>query len=395
MTDFSAAASTIGSLYQITYGLRLLLRDEESSLRLEGLDDLDLSHGAELSELVQLKSRADGTTLTNTDTDLWKTLRIWSTHVADGSVNQENVRFCLVTTALASSGSAPSLLRVDPKARDPKKAHQLLVEAAKNSKAQSDTLRKCFKAFLDLNTAHREQLVERIYVADESPDIDTARVEIAKELRHAVDAKNRPALVQMLEGWWFGRALQCLRGKSPSIEGLEVSSKVRFFADQFGPDALPIEFSKASPTDAEAGNLRSQQFVRQLEVLKIQTGRIENAIKDYYRAMAQRSKWVADDLLLSDELDDYDAALVDEWDRMRLAMADRVHVEDPEEQMVQLGRALLEWMEFNAQIPIRKKVTEPYVMRGSYHQLADHEPARVWWHPEFERKIAELLGVDP
>ncbi|MBF2063934.1 MAG: hypothetical protein IGS39_05830 [Calothrix sp. C42_A2020_038] len=42
-----------------------------------------------------------------------------------------------------------------------------------------------------------------------------------------------------------------------------------------------------------------------------------------------------------------------------------------------VGRKVFNWMEQEADIRIRSQVTEPYVMRGSYHMLADKKPPRV------------------
>ena len=39
------------------------------------------------------------------------------------------------------------------------------------------------------------------------------------------------------------------------------------------------------------------------------------------------------------------------------------------------------------------QVTEKYVMRGSYHILADQDPSRVWWHPKFIGRLETLLTV--
>ena len=48
-------------------------------------------------------------------------------------------------------------------------------------------------------------------------------------------------------------------------------------------------------------------------------------------------------------------------------------------------------MERIANFPIRKQVTEDYIVRGSYHILADQEPPKVWWHPKFVEELEKLL----
>jgi hypothetical protein len=119
---------------------------------------------------------------------------------------------------------------------------------------------------------------------------------------------------------------------------------------------------------------------------------VENAVLDYYRAFEQRSRWVREELLIDEELEGYERRLVDEWERIRLALQDEVDIPNlTEYELRHLGRKLLNWVEQVADIRIRKEVTVPYVMRGSYHILADGEPPQIWWHPQFLERLEGLL----
>lgn len=51
--------------------------------------------------------------------------------------------------------------------------------------------------------------------------------------------------------------------------------------------------------------------------------------------------------------------------------------DDNELDYKKFGRKVFNWMEQEADIRIRSQVTEPYVMRGSYHMLADQKLPRV------------------
>ena len=48
-------------------------------------------------------------------------------------------------------------------------------------------------------------------------------------------------------------------------------------------------------------------------------------------------------------------------------------------------------VERDAHVPIRERVMEPYVMRGSYHMLADRE--LLGWHPDFIMRLRVLLSA--
>jgi ABC-3C protein len=43
-------------------------------------------------------------------------------------------------------------------------------------------------------------------------------------------------------------------------------------------------------------------------------------------------------------------------------------------------------------ISIRPGVTEPFVVRGSFHMLADEASPRIGWHPDFHDRLTELLN---
>src|SRR5258706_14846099 len=111
MSDFSAAPSTLGILHQVRYALVVLLQHEDSEVRLEALDDIELSRPGTPSELLQLKHRAPDTKLTDSSKDLWKSLRIWSTLVKDQSVDLDHALLTLITTAIAPPNSAAEYLR--------------------------------------------------------------------------------------------------------------------------------------------------------------------------------------------------------------------------------------------------------------------------------------------
>jgi hypothetical protein len=65
---------------------------------------------------------------------------------------------------------------------------------------------------------------------------------------------------------------------------------------------------------------------------------------------------------------------------------------DPEEEQKRReGRSLFNWVDTQANIYIRRRCTEPYVMRGSYHILAND--LRVGWHVDFINRLQHLLSV--
>jgi hypothetical protein len=137
----------------------------------------------------------------------------------------------------------------------------------------------------------------------------------------------------------------------------------------------------------------SRLFVKQLLVLDINLDRVKRAILDYYRAFEQRSHWLTHDLLIDDEISRYERRLVDAWAGMRLMLEDDVLSRDAtERECIAMGKRLLGWMETEADIPIRPGDVDGFVMRGSYHMLANEERPRVHWHPKFIERLESIIS---
>lgn len=389
MGIFSAAEQAIGYLYQIRYALWLLLDGaEEQELVLEALDDIHLESQGTPLELLQTKHHSTKASLTDASPDLWKTIRVWSTHLLHRHIQIPPTTLSLVTTATAPPGSIASKLRPTDD-RDCEEALKKLNHIVKTSENKS--LKEAFDAFTGLSPEQQRELIEATYILDQSPMIDDTAGQIEDKIRAAVSREHRSALFERLEGWWFGKGVAQLReGSAQPIPGFEVYDKLRTIADQFRPDALPIDFLDAKPESVDpAGDDRL--FVQQLRIIDVSNRRIEKAILDYYRAFHQRSRWSREELLDGGEVEQYEDRLVDEWERFALSLTDEQQDNNaPETELKKVGRQIYKWMEQLADYRIRPNVSEPYVMRGSYHMLADKSLPRIWWHPKFLERLEQI-----
>lgn len=390
MTDFSAGPQAAGYFYQARHALLIVLSGpDDLELVVEGLDDIQTT-SAQRQTLSQLKHHIGRVAqLTDSSADLWKTLKVWSTYKADGRIVPQTA-LVLVTTSLAPPGSAASFLRPDPK-RDEKAALRLLRSAA--GKSKSKNLASAFSAFASLSGAQQEDLISIVQVIDASPNLTNIVAEIRKWVRNATHPDFVDAVLERLEGWWFAQVADQLTGaRHGPISGVEVRIRLNAIAEEYRADHLPIEFLTALPPSIDVGG-DSRQFVRQVREVTDHPIRIEKAIIDYYRAYEQRSRWLREDLLLQADLDDYESRLVDEWQRIRASLEDEGNPASADnDACVKFGRKMLKWVESEADVRIRDRVTEGYVMRGSYHLLADQPEPRVWWHPYFVRRLQELTA---
>ncbi|MGW4750254.1 hypothetical protein ACWEPR_36265 [Streptomyces sp. NPDC004290] len=86
---FEASAAALGYLYQLRMALLACVEQLQTGLdwtvAIEAGDDIESVSG-DSTEWWQLKHRAPGTRMTDASSDLWKTLRIWATAVANQQV---------------------------------------------------------------------------------------------------------------------------------------------------------------------------------------------------------------------------------------------------------------------------------------------------------------------
>ena len=142
----------------------------------------------------------------------------------------------------------------------------------------------------------------------------------------------------------------------------------------------------------------SRLFVVQLREIGVSSSRIRNAILDYYRVFEQRSSWARENLLVSGELEQYEDRLVDEWARYRDVVFEELEDSSADDVLLKAGRALYQWADLEsgnvASLRIRERVTEPYVVRGGFHILANFgPPPKVYWHPRFLERIEQVQGA--
>jgi len=395
-TDHSAGPQALGYLYQARHALHLLLRESrpEATVAIERLDDIEVGAGTKLT-LEQLKHHTTrAAVLTDTSADIWKTLRIWATQLDDGIWDPYETALHLVTTATAPEESAAWYLR-DGSDRNPEKAGTLLLSAAAKSKDQSKAMTQSFTAFRKLSDANRLLLLNAITILDQSPSISELSSRIRQQIRPAAppDPGKLDRAYNELEGWWFDLVVEHLAAASgTSVSQMSVYQKLWSITEEMKRDNLPISFAEAVPDYVVDPLTDDRIFVRQLRILNINTARIKQAILDYYRAFEQRSSWVSEQLIIDEDVGKYENRLIEEWSLLKEALSDELLTPAKlDAECVELGRRLLKWIETEANIPIRRDVVDKFVMRGSFHMLANEETPRVHWHPQFLDSLVEIF----
>jgi hypothetical protein len=397
---FSAGEQGLGYIYQARLALLHLLQlPENTAVCLEKDDDLDFVDSDGGKSLASLKHKAIGDRLTDLSTDFWKSVNIWLIRYKRDGRAASNLRFFLFTTGTVSPDSF--LARLLPEHSVAPDEVKTLAELANDAltKSTSKLIKPIAIEFNELNALEQQDFLERILILDGSPRIADIPTIIRDKHMRSIRREHREFVFQRLEGWWTDAVIKHLTGAMPDgVFGYEVSDKLSSFAEEYKADNLPITFRGKLPADEIDTDTDPRLFVAQLREIGISSNRIRSAILDYYRAFEQRSAWAREDLLVMGEVEEYEDRLTDEWSRYRDVAFEKLKNDSAEDALRDAGVSLYNWAEFETgkieSLRIRARVTEPFVLRGSLHILADSTPEpTVYWHPRFLDRLGTVLEV--
>lgn len=387
MTDkYSAAEPMLGYLYQCRYALLRSLEEARNSagisVSIERFDDVAFDRSGDPVDLIQTKHHGKPGSLSDSSVDVWKTLQIWMERVIDDPAGASDFRFVLLTTSTAATGSAVENLRADDE-RNESRASEQLVEVAQISTNQKTENSR--KQFLEMTSAQRELLISRVWVFDNAPNIVDVAEDLEELLRFAAPESKRRTLLAHLEGWWFSRTIAALcDSMQSSIPLSSIEDKVYEISNSLKMDGLPLDETidaMAPVTSLPSENL---VLVRQLNLVRVSEQTTKAALRDYFRAFAQRSRWARENLLLDREVERYDRGLVEDWELEFSALSEDVEGQGEEEKCMK-GRDLLRWANRVVR-PLRGR-DEMWLSRGSYQMLA--ETTSIGWHPDFRDRLAK------
>lgn len=388
LTTFSATDAALGYFFQVRIALLLALRrlstEQSFAVYIETIDDVVFEPDGQAPELLQVKhhQRKAGN-LTDASTDLWKTMRVWI-EGRSSAVIPSDAQLFLVTTADVGQGSIASKLQATD--RDETAAVARLLATASTSVSTENAL--AYSLFRALTAPEREALVSSVTILPRTPNIVDVDADLRKEVWSAARPEHRSAFLVRLEGWWYDRAVRHLRDdKVRPILSEELQSRIDELRSQFFEDALPVDDDIFSQ-EIDPSIYWDNAFVRQLELTGIGQKRIIRAVRDYYRAFEQRSRWVREELVHVGELGRYERRLREEWQSLFDRMEDDLGSDAAENARQKAAQQLYAWVE-DACFPIRPKVQERSLTQGSFHMLADD--MKVGWHPQFRERLKSLL----
>ena len=386
-TDFSATDAALGYLYQVRLALLLslqrLAKDEVFAAYIETLDDVVFENNGSAPELLQLKHRCErSANLTDASSDLWKSFRIWMEGRASGTIPPD-AKLYLITTSSVGLASAASYLMLEER----NETEALLRLRATASTSISETNKPAYSLFRALSSNEQEDLAKSVFILPRAPNIAGVGEALRKEARLVVKRIHLDSFLLRLEGWWYRRTIKHLtEPNTDPILSNEIESVFDDLREQFKHDTLPVD-QDILETEVDFEAYEGMVFVKQIKLIGIRKQRILAAIRDYYRAFEQRSRWVREDLIFVGELSSYEQLLREEWELEFYRVADELGESAAEEAKKVAAQQVYGWIEKSC-FPIRQ-VHNPCITRGSFHMLSD--TLKVGWHPEFMQRLQQVL----
>jgi len=393
MPNHQASEQMPGYLYQVRYALALLLENDNSDcqISIEKFDDVAFSKDDIPIQLIQLKHHIQHQgNLADASTDMWRTIKVWLDAISETPDILDGTNFLIITTATAPIDSAAFLLKKDSN-RNPDTAYEKLKTVCFSSVNQAH--QRYYDAFREAGEDTVKQLIRQIYIIDCASNIIDVEKDILKHIRYSCIPKHQKMIYERLEGWWFKKAIDALCCDTPVfVNQNQVRSFIVSVSQEYADDNLPIDILDID--DLQEGNFSANEkiFHEQLKLICLGNHRMQLALRDYYRAFRQRASWVRNDLLYVNELGQYEQRLIDEWEHAFAAMEETLSETNnaTEEEKAKEVRQLFSDIE-KRDIRIRPKCQEAFIMRGSYHILANQ--LKIGWHVDFFDRLKQLLNT--
>ena len=391
MPNHQASEQMLGYLYQVRYALALLLENDNSDcqISIEKFDDVAFSKDDIPIQLIQLKHHIQHQgNLADASTDMWRTIKVWLDAISETLDILDGTNFLIITTATAPIDSAAFLLKKDSN-RNPDTAYEKLKTVCFSSVNQAH--QRYYDAFREAGEDTVKQLIRQIYIIDCASNIIDVEKDILKHIRYSCIPKHQKMIYERLEGWWFKKAIDALCSNVPVfVSQNQVRSFIVDVSQQYADDNLPIDITDIGNLQESSFSDNEKIFYEQLRLICPSNRHMQIALRDYYRAFRQRASWIRNNLLYINELEQYEHRLIDEWEHAFATMEENLStaINATEDEKAREGRKLFSNME-DKDIRIRPKCQEAFIMRGSYHILANQ--LKIGWHVDFFERLKQLL----
>lgn len=386
MDNHDASKQALGYLFQTQVALLLLLEAEDSEIKicLEKFDDISFHKEFEPVKQLQIKYHSSNGKITNSSTDFWRTLKAWIDCINNDYCILNTSKFCILTTNDIAEDSVIESIKngVNPEIIY-KDLYFIAEQGIKNCKNNSNTY-KFYDTFLQFDENLAKQLIAKITISPNILNPQEINERILQKIRFFTVRETEKIVFDRLLGWWYERCITCLESEIPIFISFdELRRKISSITHELADDNLPLDV-----TEKEIESVKQEgdthNMIQQLELIDSKKNKINTALKSYYKAFAQRSKWIRENLVTPEEMDKYDEKLTEEWEFQFSELTDEIDENTEEDNKKEAGKELYRIL-MNHNISIREKVDDIMISRGSFNSLANE--LKIGWHPDYNDRL--------
>jgi len=388
----SAAGPALGYVYQFQAALlelipqALAVRDAQATL--EVFDDVafDFDAGHAKSVFQVHHSLLSHRELLDTSAKTWRTLAIWAGEWGALEAGETRV-MTLLTTQRARAGSGLEALTVAH--RDIDRAFDTLTSVAAAADGAAGTAQDR-AAFLTLSAVEQRALLDNVTVADGALQATESRARLMQLLAPTHEQRFIESMADAVEGWWWPRVAAALAG-GLAIRADEVRVAIDEARRSLSDRALPIlRLEDFLGAEFPALDQQTARFLLCLHAIAASGVRLDQALDDYRRTFAHRSRWARRGLLGPGEYERYEDDLFGQWLIASDRMLRKLPTEADPDALASAGHDLWDVMESDVRQPLRPETGDSFIQRGSLHQLAEDE--RLAWYPTAAETLRTALG---
>lgn len=371
-TKHSAVGPYLGfGLQTVRLCARLLTESPDATVYVEHDDDVSVHYDNGTRLLEQAKKKTSNP-LANWSTDLWKTIHNWlEDHSPIGSGNTS--AFCLFVTPNHAPGSWVEALLAAKSASDIATLVADIKKAITSSRKKSATY-PFVKRFLEASSDEQLALAVRFRLICQTEPTAMIRERYAPSVSEP--------LLDKIVAYALGEAKHQTdrlleMGKPGGLNAGDFQDLIRVFVQSINLPAY-FDFDSAPPStdDVNAAFSSKPVFIRQLELINVGRGQQLNAVSDYLRTVANKTKWGAEGILLPQSLDEWDANLLSR----HAAICDSLEATHGHLDEIKRGAAIYAECR-KLSVPLQGKTVPDHFTHGCLNELSDER--KIGWHPHF------------
>lgn len=371
-TKHSAVGPYLGfGLQTVRLCARLLTEPRDATVYVEHDDDVSVHYAGGTRLLEQAKKKASNP-LADWSIDLWKTIHNWlEDHSPIGSGNISAL--CLFVAPKHVPGPWVEALLAAKSASDIATLVADIEKAITSAKKKSATY-PFVKRFLDASPDEQLALAVRFSVICQPEPTEMIRELYAP----SVSTPLLDRIVAYALGEAKHRTDRLLEMSKPGgLNAGEFQDLIRVFVQSINlPAYFGFDSAPPSTEDVDAAFSSKPVFIRQLELINVGKSQQLNAVSDYLRTVANKTKWGAEGILLPRSLDEWDANLLSR----HAAICDSFEATHGHLDEVKMGAAIYAECR-KLSVALQGKTVPDHFTHGCLNELS--EDRKLGWHPNF------------